>query len=218
MSISCEDFLSRIGEAFANLESFLETWEMKEESLDLIISGLQNHLEQLKVCKRIDANKLQICRKFPSVREQLLAKIHAKVTAQLSDLEAIVQYCCDSSKLISNLCEAILKDQIALTDLSEFENCDGGESAGESPNHPDLSTLLTWIRDLPFDFDDWSKSVVKGHKTLLDEVLKQSSKKESCELMKTKDQLLMSRALFETFSLYIESTRSLKPGNFHPSC
>ena len=46
------DLYSEIGDLFVQLDGALDDFDENQEAIELLLAGLENHLDQLRICKR----------------------------------------------------------------------------------------------------------------------------------------------------------------------
>ena len=163
---------------------------------------------------RLNPNSLKICQQFPRLQDDLCAKIHAKISSQHSSLRTSVQNCFDKIDELSRKCEVILTKKAPQLDLSELANDSSHPEVNCDPvNHPDLSTLLKNVRDLPYDLGGWKKQSEEALIELESAMAQQGSpgsKSEKLNLDDFPEKFRIPDALRERLSDVIESSKFLK--------
>ena len=131
---------------------------------------------------RLNPTNVKICQQFPELQIELCAKIHGKVSSQHSSLKSHIQSSCDRVDLLCHKCEVILTRKVPKLDLSEIENVDEN-SASDPVNHPDLSTLLNHVRDMPYDLTEWKRVLNQVLSEIESEMAKQGSSTKTEKLV-----------------------------------
>lgn len=161
---------------------------------------------------RINPNSVKICQQFPSLQSNLCGKIHAKISSQYSSLKTSVESSNGRIEELCRKCEVILTEKAPQLDLSELEDDQGQEMSCEPVNHPDLSTLLTRVRDLPYDLGGWKKTSEEALRELENVMVNQSveAKSEKLVLDDFPEKFKIPDALREKLLDIVESSKGLK--------